>query len=145
MAAPDPSLALRFLRVGTAHRDAAGKALQYDTVVLTGLRDIRAAPGRLTAVLPVTPALSGNYACMHPGCIGELDLTVPICATLLLSRHDSLDIEVPLATARAANVLPLLNRRRRCCLLLPPPLPRRRHLHLQPPSWTPLAQRHWSP
>ena len=81
MAAPEPELALRFLRVGTAHRDAAGSPLQYDTVVLAGLQDIRAAPGRLTAVLPVTPALAGNYACMHPGCIGKpLELAVTLCA-----------------------------------------------------------------
>lgn len=67
-------LAEGFLRTLTQHRGPGGASLCFDTTALGELQldSIRASPGRITAVLPVTPAVANRYGTLHGGCIGML-------------------------------------------------------------------------
>jgi acyl-coenzyme A thioesterase PaaI-like protein len=63
-------LAVQFLEAVAQHRDEQGQPLQFDTTALAELRDVHAEPGRVTARLPVSPAVSNRYGTLHGGCIG---------------------------------------------------------------------------
>lgn len=63
-------LAVQFLEAVVQHRDEQGQPLQFDTTALAELRDVHAEPGRVTARLPVSPAVSNRYGTLHGGCIG---------------------------------------------------------------------------
>ena len=47
-------------------------SLCFDTTALSDLQleSIRASPGRLTALMPVTDAVANRYGTLHGGCIG---------------------------------------------------------------------------
>lgn len=65
-------LAEGFLATLTQHRGPSGASLCFDTTALGALQldSVRASPGRITAVLPVTPAVANRYGTLHGGCIG---------------------------------------------------------------------------
>lgn len=66
------ALALAFLENVTAQRDADGVSQSFDTTALSRLHSIEVpAPGRLTAVLPITPEVQNRYGTLHGGCIGD--------------------------------------------------------------------------
>ncbi len=65
------ALGVGFLQASISHTDSSSDApLAFDTTALRQLHSIEAAPGRVTAELPVTPAVANRYGTLHGGCIG---------------------------------------------------------------------------
>lgn len=120
---------MQFLEACTQHRDEAGLALQFDTTALPALCDVKAVPGRVSAVLPVTPAVSNRYGTLHGGCIGQRDWDsctfspAHACRAPAALLNNNLAALPPHHIAAAARSL--------SCML-------------QLPWWTPWALRRWS-
>ena len=74
-----------FLVYSTTRLSPAGEPTIYDTTSLAGLTDIRAAPGRLTCVLPVAPRVCNRNGTLHGGCTATLVDVVGTAA--LLTAH----------------------------------------------------------
>ncbi|EFN54601.1 hypothetical protein CHLNCDRAFT_135083 [Chlorella variabilis] len=87
-------LAVQFLEACTQHRDEAGLALQFDTTALPALCDVKAVPGRVSAVLPVTPAVSNRYGTLHGGCIATLVDTVGSAALVTASPKGGVSLNI---------------------------------------------------
>lgn len=65
------ALGVEFLQASISQADSSTDApLVFDTTALRQLHSIEAAPGRVTAELPVTPAVANRYGTLHGGCIG---------------------------------------------------------------------------
>lgn len=71
-------LALLFIRAVTQQVDAEGGPASFDTSALRGLRELQAAPGRFSCILPVTPPVQNRYGTLHGGCIGEARRGLPL-------------------------------------------------------------------
>jgi uncharacterized protein (TIGR00369 family) len=87
-------LAVQFLEAVAQHRDEQGQPLQFDTTALAELRDVHAEPGRVTARLPVSPAVSNRYGTLHGGCIATLVDTVGSAALITLSPKGGVSLAI---------------------------------------------------
>ncbi|KAL4421379.1 hypothetical protein ABPG75_010670 [Micractinium tetrahymenae] len=88
-------LGVGFLQASISATDSATDApLAFDTTALRQLHSITAAPGRVTAELPVTLAVANRYGTLHGGCIATLVDTVGTAALVTVSPKGGVSLSI---------------------------------------------------
>lgn len=89
------ALGVEFLQASISQADSSTDApLVFDTTALRQLHSIEAAPGRVTAELPVTPAVANRYGTLHGGCIATLVDTVGTAALVTVSTKGGVSLSI---------------------------------------------------
>lgn len=89
------ALGVGFLQASISQTDCStDEPVCFDTTALRQLHSIDAAPGRVTAELPVTPAVANRYGTLHGGCIATLVDTVGTAALVTVSPKGGVSLSI---------------------------------------------------